>query len=754
LQFFTNAGVPMAGGFLYTYAAGTTTPLVTYTDSTGLVANTNPVILDSRGEASIWLGGVGYKFKLATPANVDIWTQDNIAPGSSAYMSYVPAGTGAVTTTVQAKLRESVSVKDFGAVGDGVADDTAAIQLAINAAQLAGGGTVFFPAGSYKVSATLLINQPGVYLLGAGMWNTNITRSGDYGDTILFTGNDATGAVISKAGISNLTIKSTGLTTSGAHIKMNGVTRADLSNLFLENGFIGFDFLGLTAAYVSTVYLVFTNIFGGIAAGRKYMRCASAAATYGHPSCGDLFITDFNLRGNIANTNTEIGIDVTSADGIWFENGHVGNTTVANLRFTASDALSPIGLVFFSQVMFDESIGAGAIFQGVGAIAPGGVARNIMFSNCNWKGGATGSTGVSVPATATYNNVQFANCFITEFLLHGVSIASAAATNWSFTGCQVRGNSYTATNVTDGYFITACDKLQIVGGQSGGHNVIPGVSSQRYGVNIGASATNVVISGIDLRGNLTQSLIVNGAARPTTSLSGLLLAEVPSVASASTLDSLEGYETQRVTGTTTINNIQVRTRDAPLTLIFAGIVTVTELGNVRLKGAFTSTADAALTLSYDDVTNLWYEVSRASDTTPGRVLQIVAYGDVGGATTSVIPTYVGVSFSFLTITPISATSRLIFNLSMNLSSAFVAATDTIAYANIYDGVVGSPITNGAGFVLADASGVGSAARINFSINVASTGVIARNFGVSAATNNASSAATVGNVQGYCMEVQL
>ena len=149
LQFFTNAGVPMASGLLYTYAAGTTTPLVTYTDSTGLVANTNPVILDSRGEASIWLGGVGYKFKLATPANVDVWTQDNIAPGSSAYMTYTPAGTGAVTTTVQAKLRESVSVKDFGAVGDGVTDDFAAITLALAASS---GRELFFPAGTYKIN--------------------------------------------------------------------------------------------------------------------------------------------------------------------------------------------------------------------------------------------------------------------------------------------------------------------------------------------------------------------------------------------------------------------------------------------------------------------------------------------------------------------------------------------------------------------------------------------------------------------------
>jgi len=103
LQFFTNAGVPMASGLLYTYAAGTTTPLVTYTDSTGLVANTNPVILDSRGEASIWLGGVGYKFKLATPANVDIWTQDNIYSGWLTPTANLPMGgfkfTGAANGT-------------------------------------------------------------------------------------------------------------------------------------------------------------------------------------------------------------------------------------------------------------------------------------------------------------------------------------------------------------------------------------------------------------------------------------------------------------------------------------------------------------------------------------------------------------------------------------------------------------------------------------------------------------------------------
>jgi len=83
-QFIDAAGIPLAGGFLYTYVAGTTTPQATYTDAAASTPNSNPIVLDSRGEANIWLTGSSYKFKLTDANGTEIWTVDNIAPPSTA----------------------------------------------------------------------------------------------------------------------------------------------------------------------------------------------------------------------------------------------------------------------------------------------------------------------------------------------------------------------------------------------------------------------------------------------------------------------------------------------------------------------------------------------------------------------------------------------------------------------------------------------------------------------------------------------
>jgi hypothetical protein len=162
-QFFDNNGNPLSGGKLWSYQAGTTTPQTTYTIASGSVAHTNPIVLDSAGRVAtgqIWLtAGENYKFSLFTSADVLIAIWDNITgingtgiTSNAINVVYDPAGTSAVPTTVQAKLRESVSVLDFGGtlplmaqiLGVVGADDNTSISLSGYHAVNDGGGGVFF----------------------------------------------------------------------------------------------------------------------------------------------------------------------------------------------------------------------------------------------------------------------------------------------------------------------------------------------------------------------------------------------------------------------------------------------------------------------------------------------------------------------------------------------------------------------------------------------------------------------------------
>lgn len=77
VQFFDDDGEPLAGGKLYTYEAGTTTPKATYTDAGGLTPNANPVILDANGRATVFLSG-SYKFTLKDSSDVTIEETDNV----------------------------------------------------------------------------------------------------------------------------------------------------------------------------------------------------------------------------------------------------------------------------------------------------------------------------------------------------------------------------------------------------------------------------------------------------------------------------------------------------------------------------------------------------------------------------------------------------------------------------------------------------------------------------------------------------
>lgn len=77
-RYFDINGAPLVGGLLYSYIAGTSTPLTTYADQSGGTPNANPVVLDANGQADVWLGNRIYKFVLTDSLGVVQWTVDNV----------------------------------------------------------------------------------------------------------------------------------------------------------------------------------------------------------------------------------------------------------------------------------------------------------------------------------------------------------------------------------------------------------------------------------------------------------------------------------------------------------------------------------------------------------------------------------------------------------------------------------------------------------------------------------------------------
>lgn len=304
-QLFDNSGNVLSGGKIYTYYAGSTTPLTTYTNPIGTVANSNPIIANAAGRLTneIWFPVSGaYKFVLKDANDVLLATYDNIpttpqppivndassisyqqgyevdagnftigatylittvgttdfvAIGAAANVTgihFTATGVGSGTgkaefsRTVEARLQDVIDVKDFGAVGDGVANDAIAINAAITAAIAAGGGTVYFPAGKYKCTTRIgtFVNAENISLIGYGAEiqnyaGVNIHGLIEFGDAttngyVLYTATTTT--------VNNLTIlgikftSSNGFTTKWADqlpLSINTAKNVLIKDCYFEN---------------------------------------------------------------------------------------------------------------------------------------------------------------------------------------------------------------------------------------------------------------------------------------------------------------------------------------------------------------------------------------------------------------------------------------------------------------------------------------------------------------------------------------
>lgn len=267
-------------------------------DDRYLGPKTSDPTLDNDGNALL----TGALYFNTTSNTMRIYTGSAWLPStaSSANVTFSPAGTGSVPTTVENKLRESVSVKDFGAVGDFTTDDTAAINAAINYINsLPGGGIVVVPNGVFGIGA---YSYSGISAGVAGIvLKSNVTlqiegtikaKNGIYGAGALY------GIIRTlDAGISNAHITGKGIVDGN---RSNQVASTQCNNIYL---------CCLFNVTVQGIYSVSPNGMG-IQLIPPYV----AGGTHTACSVNDCFVND----------STNIGIQVS----------HGLNTTISDNRIT------------------------------------------------------------------------------------------------------------------------------------------------------------------------------------------------------------------------------------------------------------------------------------------------------------------------------------------------------------------------------------------------------------------------------------
>ncbi len=470
LQFFDANGAPLSGGKLYTYAAGTTTPLASYTNYGGGTANANPVILDSRGEASVWLGTGMYKMVLKTSTDVEVWTVDNLngadsitiaatlaqlaATGGSALIGYDSGTSTTIAQTVQSRLRRWIDVKDYGAKGDGTTDDTASIQAAIDEFQSAGhGGVVYMPPGRYKITSNLTITWPHA-------------TSEDSGNEVALRG--------AGSGLTILLDYRTSVSTGGCvSYDFSGYTEAQVNYRYLMTWIGGFSIIKM----VNMTTVVGDTISPGTGVGlylnALVMGCVWDMQIKGHNTC----ISSINCLGTVYRD-------------LLLSQANKGISMAIAIAVTPGGLVSPPNAVVIDRCSININRTAGVDING----------GNVIVTGCNmsYNGVNTPTGGAIINAykdeiskQLTVETTMFeANGGAGSVVIDGSTVATTCSVTVS--DCTfIRNYPTAALNSTN-------DIAVALGASSYCNLTVFGCGFRRYSGSAGSSTKNINFSGAGL----------------------------------------------------------------------------------------------------------------------------------------------------------------------------------------------------------------------------------------------------------------
>jgi hypothetical protein len=366
-----------------------------------------------------WVPSAGISGVTEAPNNGTQYGRQSLAWTPITAPSFVQDGTGAVTRTMQNKVREIFSVMDFGATGDGTTDDTPFIQAAINAAIAAGGGTIYFPPASvnYKTVATLNIDVRGI--------STRLQQ------VIQLVG----------AGPGRSTIKNT--TLAGAVIKYQGVNPG-IENFFQmrDMRITGNQVVGSIGLQVTvSAYMSLRNVI------IEVMGVGFDATDVEQASFQDCTFS-YNLSGMIFNApHPTTGI--TQPNSMTFLNTIVAGNVNFGVQMTNAGALNWVG----GSIQYNGVQGGGAGNFGF-AIVNSGAAGNygtLLFSGMVFEGNrgvaqfASSQTDASSMSSVLFESVSFERTTV-GYPTNDIAISGTAISRYKLSGCTFRsGAGYVAS---------------------------------------------------------------------------------------------------------------------------------------------------------------------------------------------------------------------------------------------------------------------------------------------------------------------